>query len=195
MPQTVTAHLDGAQAWMRPSRRGDCSRSTAAWPVRFVAADRAAAARPALTVQPAIGIAGVAAVRLYRAGLCPARFAGPATARILPQSPANRVCIAFCVTGNDLHLPGTLGQVDNFAQLSLAATSVPGFVGFWRSYAPGDDVYAANVNHGGTVTTRSQVLCRRDDEAGDRRAATEAEVQPDAPERERGSTLLWRYQG
>lgn len=47
MPQTVTAHLDGAQAWM-PSRRGDCSRSTAAWPVRFVAADRAAAARPAL---------------------------------------------------------------------------------------------------------------------------------------------------
>ena len=42
---------------------------------------------------------------------------------------------------------------------------------------------------------RSQVLRRRDDEASDRRAATAAEVQPDAPERERGSTLLWRYQG
>src|SRR5213078_2575561 len=42
---------------------------------------------------------------------------------------------------------------------------------------------------------RSQVLCRRDDEARDRRAATEAEVGRDAPERERGSTLLWRYQG
>jgi hypothetical protein len=40
---------------------------------------------------------------------------------------------------------------------------------------------------------RSQVLCRRDDEARDRRA--EAEVGRDAPERERGSTLLWRYQG
>jgi hypothetical protein len=43
--------------------------------------------------------------------------------------------------------------------------------------------------------TRSQVLCRRDDEARDRREATEAEVGRDAPERERGSTLLWRYQG
>jgi hypothetical protein len=42
--------------------------------------------------------------------------------------------------------------MDNFTQLSLAATSAPGFVSFWRSYAPGDDVYAANVNHGGTVT-------------------------------------------
>jgi hypothetical protein len=47
--------------------------------------------------------------------------------------------------------------VDNFAQLSLAATSVPGFVGFWRSYAPGDDVYAVNVNHGGRVTTGNVV--------------------------------------
>jgi hypothetical protein len=35
---------------------------------------------------------------------------------------------------------------------------------------------------------RSQVLCRRDDEARDRLAATEAEVGRDAPERERGST-------
>jgi hypothetical protein len=42
---------------------------------------------------------------------------------------------------------------------------------------------------------RSQVLCRRDDEARDRRAAPEAEVLRDAPERERGRTLLWRYQG
>ena len=47
--------------------------------------------------------------------------------------------------------------MDNFAQLSLAATSVPGFVGFWRSYAPGDDVYTANVNHGGPVTTNNVV--------------------------------------
>jgi hypothetical protein len=47
--------------------------------------------------------------------------------------------------------------VDSFAQLSSAVTSVPGFVGFWRLYAPGDDVYAANVNHGGTVTTDNAV--------------------------------------
>jgi hypothetical protein len=57
----------------------------------------------------------------------------------------------------ELHRPGTLGQVNDFAQLSLAATSVPGFVGFWRPYGPGDDVYAANINHGGTVTTDNVV--------------------------------------
>jgi hypothetical protein len=51
----------------------------------------------------------------------------------------------------------TLEQVDNFAKLSLAATSVPEFADFWRSYAPDDDVYAANVNHGGTVTTDNVV--------------------------------------
>jgi hypothetical protein len=60
-----------------------------------------------------------------------------------------------------LHLPGILGQVDSFAQLSLTATSVPGFVGFWRLYAPGDDVYAANVNYGGTVTTDNVVELMR----------------------------------
>jgi hypothetical protein len=42
---------------------------------------------------------------------------------------------------------------------------------------------------------RPQVLCRGDDEPGDRRPDTEAEVLRDAPERERGGTLLWRYQG
>jgi hypothetical protein len=42
---------------------------------------------------------------------------------------------------------------------------------------------------------RPQVLCRGDDETRDRRAETEAEVLCHAPERERGSTLLWRYHG
>ena len=47
--------------------------------------------------------------------------------------------------------------MDNFARLSLAETSVPGFVGFWRSYPSGDDVYTVNINHGGTVTTDNMV--------------------------------------
>jgi hypothetical protein len=90
------------------------------------------------------------------AGLCLATSRIP-TVCILLQSTAHRVCIALCVTGNELHLPETLRHVDNFVQLSLAATSVTGFVGFWRSYAPSNDVYAANVHHGGTVTTDNVV--------------------------------------
>ena len=40
---------------------------------------------------------------------------------------------------------------------------------------------------------RPQVLCRGQDETRDRRAETQAEVLCRSPERERGSTLLWRY--
>jgi hypothetical protein len=44
-----------------------------------------------------------------------------------------------------VHPPVDTGLVENFTQLSLAATSAPGFVGFWRSYALSDDVYVGNV--------------------------------------------------
>jgi hypothetical protein len=43
--------------------------------------------------------------------------------------------------------------MDNFSRLFLAATYAPGFVGFWGSYAPDDDIYAASVNYGDAVTT------------------------------------------
>jgi len=49
------------------------------------------------------------------------------------------------------------GAVENFARLSFAAASVPEFVGFWRSYAPGDEVYVANIHYGSTVKTDNVV--------------------------------------
>lgn len=58
---------------------------------------------------------------------------------------------------NDLHLTETLEQVNNFPKFSLAAASVPDFVDSWRSYAPSDDIYASNINHGGAVTTDNVV--------------------------------------
>jgi hypothetical protein len=42
--------------------------------------------------------------------------------------------------------------MNNFSRLFLAATARPGFVGFWRRYAPDDYFYATGVNYGGTVT-------------------------------------------